>query len=147
MATGESRGARALFHFRFGWWTLLFFACIGLALEAMHGFKVAWYLDVDNETRRLMLRLCHAHGGLLGLVHLGYGATLHTLSPTGGATILASRAFIGASALLPLGFALAGFGVQGGDPGPAIALVPVGALCLLTGLFSTGWALRKVGRA
>jgi hypothetical protein len=145
MATRDDGAARALFHFRFGWWTLLLFACIGLTLEAMHGFKISWYLDVSNETRRLMLRLCHAHGGLLGLVHLGYGATLSALSPSGSATVIASRALIGASALLPLGFALAGFGVQGGDPGPAIALVPVGALCLLTGLFSAGWSLRKAG--
>jgi hypothetical protein len=145
MATGDEKVARALFHFRFGWWSLLLFACIGLTLEAMHGFKLAWYLDVSNETRRLMLRLCHAHGGLLGLVHLGYGATLQALSPSGGGTVIASRALVGASALLPLGFALAGVGVQGGDPGPAIALVPVGALCLLTGLFAAGWSLRRVG--
>ncbi len=145
MARDADRAGRALFHFRFGWWTLLFFATVGLTLEAMHGFKVPWYLDVANETRRLMLRLSHAHGGLLGLVHIAWGATLHALSLSGREVVLASRALVGASILLPLGFALAGIGIQGGDPGPAIGLVPVGALCLLIGLLSVGWSLRKVG--
>jgi hypothetical protein len=142
MATAEETAVWARFHFRFGWWTLLVFACLGLGLEAFHGFKVAWYLDVANETRRLAFRLAHAHGVLISLLHVAYGATLHALGPTGRGVLVASRAFVAASALLPVGFLLAGFGVDGGDPGPAIALVPVGALCLLTGLACAAWSLR-----
>ena len=57
-------------HVRFGWWTLLVYAALGLALEALHGFKVAAYLDVDNDTRRLMWRLAHTHGTLLGALNV-----------------------------------------------------------------------------
>ena len=38
-------------HLRFGWWSLLSFLTLGIALEAMHGLKVQWYLDVSNETQ------------------------------------------------------------------------------------------------
>jgi len=143
MSAGAKIAERARFHFRFGWWALLLFACVGLGLEALHGFKVGWYLDVTNDTRRLMFRLCHAHGVLLSLVHVAYGATLFALAPTAKSAIIASRALIAAALLLPLGFGLGGFGIEGGDPGPAIALVPVGAICLLTGLFCAGLSLRK----
>lgn len=142
MSTGAETAARARFHFRFGWWTLLLFACIGLGLEALHGFKVAYYLDVANETRRLMWRLGHAHGVLLALVHVGCGATLHAMAPTGRLVLVASRALVGASLLLPVGFLLAGFGPHGGDPGPGVALVPLGAACLLVAAALLGWSLR-----
>ena len=55
---------------RFGWFALLLFATLGIALETMHGFKIGWYLDVGNEVRRLMWRLAHAHGGLLAIVNI-----------------------------------------------------------------------------
>ena len=48
------------------------FATLGLLLEALHGFKLGLYLDVDQETRRLLWRLGHAHGTLLGLLNVGY---------------------------------------------------------------------------
>jgi hypothetical protein len=57
-------------HARIGWWSLLVFAALGLLLESFHGFKVAAYLDVSNETRRLMWRLAHVHGTLLGVLIL-----------------------------------------------------------------------------
>ena len=50
------------------------FGTLGLVLETLHGFKIGAYLDVSNETRRLMWRLAHVHGlkrlvaGLPGLV-------------------------------------------------------------------------------
>ena len=65
-------------HLRFGWWSLLLFLTMGIVLEVMHGFKVGWYLDVGNETRRLLLRLAHAHGTLLSLVHVVFALTLRT---------------------------------------------------------------------
>ncbi len=133
------------FHLRLGWWSLLLFACLGLTLEAMHGFKVDWYLNVTNETRRLMLRLAHAHGTLLALLHIAFAATLAAAKPTGRASRIASRALIAAGLLLPAGFLLGGFGAVGGDPGMGIGLVPLGAACLLTGLFAAGWSLRGRG--
>ena len=45
---------------------------LGLLLESLQGFKVAAYLDVSNETRRLMWRLAHAHGTLLAVVNILY---------------------------------------------------------------------------
>src|SRR5690242_10928866 len=59
-------------HLRFGWFTLLFFLTLGLVLETLHGFKVQSYLNVVNETRRLMWTLAHAHGTLLALTNLGF---------------------------------------------------------------------------
>jgi hypothetical protein len=121
-------------HIRFGWWSLLVFATLGLTLEVMHGFKVAAYLDVSNETRRLMWRLAHAHGVLLGLIHVVYGVMLRT-SPGPEPAGLTSTALVGASVLLPGGFFLAGVVFYAGDPGLGIALVPVGALLLLLALY------------
>ena len=58
---------------RFGWWALLFFLSLGAVLETLQGFKIGWYLDVGNETRRLMFTLAHAHGTLLALVNIAAG--------------------------------------------------------------------------
>ena len=72
-------------HLRFGWWSLLVFLTLGIVLEAMHGFKVAWYINVGMETRRLMWRLAHAHGAFLGLVHVALAMSIHltcVVSPT-----------------------------------------------------------------
>lgn len=60
---------------RFGWWSLLVFLSLGGVLETLHGFKVGWYVDVGNETRRLMFTLAHAHGTLLALVNIAAGLT------------------------------------------------------------------------
>src|SRR5882672_7973847 len=46
-------------HLRLGWWSIFVFAGLGLLLESFHGFKLGAYLDVSNETRRLMWRLAH----------------------------------------------------------------------------------------
>ena len=141
--SAQDHRSRAAFHLRFGWWALLAFACIGLCLEGLHGFKVAYYLDASNETRRLMWRLGHAHGVLLALVHVAFGATLHALGPEGRAIRVASRALVVASLLMPIGFLAGGFGIEGGDPGLFIALVPLGGVALLVGLFGAAWGLRS----
>jgi hypothetical protein len=122
-------------HLRFGWWSLLAFAAFGLVLETLHGFKVGAYLDVSSETRRLMWTLAHAHGVLIGAVHVLFALSLRTAPELGGPRLPhASRALIGASLLLPGGFLLAGVRVYAGDPGLGILLVPVGAVLLLAGL-------------
>ena len=41
-------------HLRVGWWSLLVFLTVGIVLETLHGFKVGFYLDVGNDTRRMM---------------------------------------------------------------------------------------------
>src|SRR5438045_6431874 len=60
---------------RFGWWWLLVFLSLGGALEALHGFKIGWYVDVGNDMRRLMFTLGHAHGTALALVNIAAGLT------------------------------------------------------------------------
>lgn len=132
---------RVRFHLRFGWWSLLAFLTLGVALEALHGFKVGFYLDIDNEVRRLTWTLAHAHGALLGLVHVALAATLHIAKPEGWGPILGSRAMTIASVLLPLGFFLGGIGTHGGDPGVGIVFVPVGALALFLGVALVGFSL------
>lgn len=125
-------------HLKFGWWSLLVFVSLGTLLEMLHGFKIGWYLDVPNETRRLMLTLAHAHGTLLALIHIAVGATL---SRVGELTQLwkkaASPSLIASSFLLPGGFLLGGLIIHGGDPGIGIFLVPVGGITLLFGILVT----------
>ena len=123
-------------HQRFGWWSLLVFATLGFVLEMLHGFKVRAYLDVSNDTRRLMWTLAHAHGTLLAVVHVIFGLSLKSgldLSPSNQR--LVSNALVGASVLLPGGFFLGGIVIYGGDPGLAVLLVPIGAMLLLIAVF------------
>jgi len=123
-------------HLRIGWWSLLCFATVGLVLEMLHGFKVRAYLDVSNETRRLMWTLAHAHGTLLSLVHVIFGLTLRTAAESLERNVrLISSCLTGASILLPGGFFLGGIVVYGGDPGLGVLLVPVGAALLLAAIF------------
>lgn len=128
-----SGGPLAQRHLRFGWTTVLVFAVLGLTLEALHGFKVRAYLDVANDTRRLMWTLAHAHGTLLGIVNVLYGLTVASV-PGWGRRPLTSRGLVAAAVLLPAGFFLGGLLPYGGDPGLGILLVPVGALALVAAL-------------
>jgi hypothetical protein len=123
-------------HVRFGWWSLLVFAIGGLVLESLHGFKVAAYLDVSNDTRRLMWTLAHAHGTLLSVLHVIFGLSVRAFPEMGArARPLVSRALIGASVLLPGGFLVGGIGFYGGDPGAGILVVPIGAAALIIAVF------------
>jgi hypothetical protein len=124
-------------HLRFGWWSLLLFATLGLVLESLHGFKVRAYLDVSNETRRLMWTLAHAHGTLLAVIHIVFGLTLRGGSaPALANPRLISTSLYAASVLLPGGFFLGGVVFYAGDPGVGVLLVPAGAALLLFAIFS-----------
>lgn len=130
-------------HLLFGWCALFGFAVLGTALEAMHGFKVGWYLDVGNETRRLLLTLAHAHGVLIALLNLAFAATLRSLEDPEAMPWLASPCLISAGVLVPTGFLLGGLVVYGGDPGLGIFLLPIGAALLVLGIAA---AARGVAR-
>jgi len=133
-------------HLRLGWWMLLVFLVLGLVLETLHGFKVQWYLSRENETRRFMWTLGHAHGTLLGLVNLAFAWTAQTLGAWSARTrALASSALVAGSVLMPVGFLLGGMFVNGGDPGLGILLVPVGGglLALAVGLTAIAVARRN----
>lgn len=140
---GDPLAALADRHRLAGWVTLSLFVALGLALEALHAWKARVYLDVGNEERRLLWTLAHAHGTLIGLVHLGYASTLPHLGRRGGATTVASRALFAATLLLPGGFLLGGVGASGGDPGLGALLIPVGGLALLVAASATAWATRR----
>lgn len=129
-------------HLLVGWWALLVFLTLGLVLESLHGFKVGMYVKVSNETRRLMWTLAHAHGTLLGLMNLGFAATLRTIPtwPDRGRTF-ASGSLLGATLLMPAGFFLGGCFIYAGDPGLGILLVPVGGILLF---LAAAGALRGV---
>jgi hypothetical protein len=129
-------------HLKIGWWSLFGFLLLGLALELLHGFKLGWYLNAGNETRRLMFTLAHTHGTLIALVHLAFAAALpHASAFTPERRVLASRCLTAAGLLLPLGFLLGGIVIYGGDPGlPAVVLVPAGALLLAAAVLFTALA-------
>src|SRR5262252_4027149 len=124
-------------HLRFGWWSLLVFATFGLILEGLHGFKARLYLDVSNETRRLLWTLAHAHGLGIGVVHVLFGLTLRVARDLPAVNVRwISWSLISASVLLPGGFFLAGVAFYGGDPGLGIVLVPAGAIVLLAAILA-----------
>jgi hypothetical protein len=132
----DGHAALAARHLRWGWWSLFVFLSLGIALEALHGFKIAWYLSLANQTRRFMWTLAHAHGTLLALIHLAFAASLRArpLWPQSGLRA-ASASLVLAGILLPLGFFLGGLDIRSGDPGLGILLVPAGSVLLLAGVF------------
>jgi hypothetical protein len=128
-------------HMRFGWTQMLLFLLLGIVLEAMHGFKVGWYLNVGEETRRLLLTLAHAHGVLLGLVNLAFAATLQALPNLDPRTCrLCSPLLLTACIMLPMGFLLGGLVTYGGDPGLGVFLVAPGAAVLTLAIALITWA-------
>jgi hypothetical protein len=126
---------------KFGLWSLLAYLSLGLALEALHGFKVGWYLDF--ETRRLMWGLAHAHGVLLSVLVIGFGMMI-SVWPDDDAPWrrIASGCLLAATVLLPCGFLLGGAFVHGGDPGVGVVLSPVGGVLLFVGVALTAVKLR-----
>lgn len=123
-------------HMAAGWWSLLVFLGMGVALETLHGFKVAWYLDVASSTRRHMWTLAHAHGTLLAVVNLVAGASLHRVPREALRRLeFASKSLLGAGVLLPAGFFLGGMFPYAGDPGVGVVLVPIGAVLLAIAVY------------
>lgn len=131
-------------HLSFGWWSILLFLSLGILLEALHGFKVGWYLGVSAETRRLLFTLAHAHGTLLGLLNLGFAYTVgqlpHWIAPS---LRWASTSLKAATVFLPGGFFAGGVIVHAGDPGLGIVLVPLGAVLLFVAVLLTALAARR----
>lgn len=129
-------------HLVCGWWFLLVYLSVGLLLEALHGFKFGWYLDVGNEMRRLMFTLGHAHGTLLALVNIGAGLTVRSAAPF-NLRGSASFCIVWAAVLLPAGFFLGALMPHGGDPGVGVGLVPLGGFMLLYGVGATAWDIAR----
>jgi hypothetical protein len=126
---------------------MLIYLTFGMVLESFHGFKLFWYLDLSNSTRRLMFTLAHSHGTLLGLLNVAFALTLpHLPDWEVGQARLAGRCLLLASLLMPAGFFLGGLVVYGGDPGLGILLVPVGAVCLVVAVLLTALASNRAAR-
>ena len=135
-------------HLVLGWLCLCVFLTLGIVLDALHAFKVGWYVDLSNSTRRLMWTLAHAHGVLLGLVNIAFAVTEFLLpGPSGGRAALASACLMGGSVLLPGGFLLGGLKVYAGDPGLGILLTPIGAGLLFVAVLLVLQGIREQRRA
>jgi hypothetical protein len=130
---------------RFGWTSLLVWALFGLILEAAHGFKLAVFLD--DDLRRTLLRLGHAHGAVLALVVLAYGEAGARLHAAAGPARRVGRLLRAAALLIPAGFALSAVRASEGDPSLAILTVPLGAVLLLAALGWTALAAWRGERA
>lgn len=127
-------------HLRIGWLGLLVFLTLGIALEAMHGFKLEMYLDFRNQTRRLMWTLSHTHGTLFSLVHIAFAASIAVLPQLNPQQLkLTSIGLTSALVLMPLGFFLGGLWFYGGDPGFGILFVPAGGIALLLAVAVMAW--------
>jgi hypothetical protein len=116
---------------------------MGAALEALHAFKVGFYLDVSNDARRLVWRLAHAHGTLLSVINIIFALTSNWLEERGQRPApLTSSMLMAATILLPLGFFLGGLFIHGGDPGLGVLLVPPGAVLLFIAVLLTARGVR-----
>ena len=118
-------------HLAWGWWSLAVFTTFGLLLEAAHGLKLGWYLDVSSATRRLSFTLGHAHGTLLGFVNLAFALSAPRTKMSAVSASRASWALRAATVLMPLGFMLGGISFYAGDPGFGIVFVPPGGVLLV----------------
>lgn len=123
---------------RYGFTALLVFGLGGLGLEFLHLIKAAWYLE--DPLRRELWVLGHAHGAVLALLVLAHAAATARWAALASAGLWLRCG----AALIPAGFLLGGVGNTEGDPSLLIALTPLGAASLLTGL---ALAARAVWRA
>jgi len=124
---------------RWGWSSVLAWAIFGLGLEALHALKASIYLD--DELTRLLLTLAHAHGIGLSLVVIVFGGSgVACFGHNESGAQRAARQLFAASALIPIGFVAGAIGHPEGDPSLGVLLTPIGALCLIAGLFHTAKA-------
>lgn len=114
---------------RHGWTWLAIFLLGGLALEALHGIKAPWYLE--QELRRELWTLAHAHGALLSLLNVVYAIGAVPLFAEGKKCELAGRMLRWGALLVPAGFFFGGIGNSETDPSLFILATPVGALMVL----------------
>jgi hypothetical protein len=145
--SGALRGALATRHLQLGWVLIFVWLCFGMVLDVLHGFKVGFYLDVSNETRRHMWTLAHTHGTLIGVVNLAFCATIARIALTDRLLKLASVCLVVAGIGMPLGFLLGGVVVYGGDPGLPIFLVPPSASLFVLGAALIAWGALRGGQA
>lgn len=107
----------------------------GLSLEALHGIKAPWYLE--DELRRQLWTLAHAHGALLSLLNVLFASAAVPLFSDARKSALAGRMLRWGSLLVPAGFFFGGIGNSESDPSVLIVATPIGALMVLHAVAST----------
>jgi hypothetical protein len=120
---------------RFGWTAIALFLLGGLVLEFFHLIKAPFYVEI--ELRRDLWTLAHAHGTLLGLINVAFGATGVRCLASESARARASWLLRAGATAVPAGFFLGGLAPAEGDPSLFIVLVPAGALLMLAGAVLT----------
>jgi len=126
---------------RWGWTLLAVFLPLGLTLEALHAMKVQVYLG--SPLRRELWTLAHAHGNLLGILCLAFGALSDRTVAKPAVRESISRWLLAGAWSMPVGFFIGGILNREGDPSWGIALVPLGAVCLLVALVRTARAAQS----
>ena len=124
-----------------GFWLLAIALPLGITLEALHALKVPVYLH--SALRREMWTLAHAHGNLLGVLCLAYGAIAERWLAPARMRRRVARWLVAGAIAMTLGFFLGGILNFEGDPSLGILFVPLGGACLLIAL---GSAVFAVGR-
>jgi len=134
----------AAMHVRVGWWVILLFVVMGIALEAMHGFKVGWYLNANLETRRTLLMLAHAAGVAIGILHVAFAASIRRASEWKAANrSFASASLLAATLAIPGGLILAAVFLQAnGSPGMGVVLAGTGMLLIAAAIAYTAVGMR-----
>lgn len=142
----DSNDPMVRLHLRLGWWGMLAFLSMGAGLELLHALKLGFYLDVGNDTRRMLWTLAHAHGTLLAMLQFGFVLTL-VLIPEweGKGREWASRGLMASLLLVPGGFFLGGLFIHRGDPGLGIFLLPIGFVLLFVGVLRTAQGVEASG--
>lgn len=112
------------------WFGLAFWLTFGLLLEGLIGFRSPAYLQ--DEMRRDLFRLAHAHGAVLSLLLLIVSLFLQTkqISPPNSG-ILSLR--IG-TVFMPIGFLLGGVWHTETDPNILVFLAPLGGILIIFGV-------------
>lgn len=105
---------------------------MGVALEALHGLKLAQWLE--SPLRRELWRLAHAHGAMLGMLCLLYASLAPQYVNDERVRMRAGRELAWGAIAMPLGFFAGGILNYEGDPSLGVALVPVGAALLVLAL-------------
>ena len=123
---------------------LILFTCwlaSGALLEVLLAFKARPY--VENDLRREMWTLAHAHGALLALAWFAIGSIVHARLGESRLCMMGDRLFGIGAILVPMGFLLGGAWHPESDPGIGVLLTPVGAACCVSGLVLWILALRR----
>ena len=87
--------------------------------------------------------MSHAHGNLLGILCLVFGALGERTVPDERARGSVSRWLRIGSVAMPAGFFVGGILSSEGDPSLGVLLVPLGGVCLLYALVRAGLAARR----